>query len=105
MWFRPRVENLPIELDWQNYDEHEWETIFSWFCVGLNIVFMALATIGVILRPRFAFAMLAYILLRSAILATIEAPEARYTIECYPLIFVLSGVCVASLYTRLTRRT
>ena len=34
-------------------------------------------------------------LLRSALLLTVEAPEARYTLECFPVIFVLAGNAVA----------
>jgi hypothetical protein len=27
---------------------------------------------------------------------TIEAPEARYTLECFPMVFALGGVAVAA---------
>ena len=30
--------------------------------------------------------------LRSVLLMTVEAPEARYTLECFPMLFVLGGV-------------
>ena len=42
--------------------------------------------------------MLAYMLLRSALLATIEAPEARYTLECFPMVFALGGVAIGRLF-------
>ena len=45
-------------------------------------------------------AMLAYILLRSALLMTVEAPEARYTIECFPMLFVLGGFALYRLHLR-----
>ena len=32
--------------------------------------------------------------LRSGLLMTIEAPEARYTIECFPMLFALGGVAL-----------
>ena len=38
--------------------------------------------------------MLAYLVLRSALLATVEAPETRYTIECFPMLFALGGVAL-----------
>jgi hypothetical protein len=41
--------------------------------------------------------MLAYILLRSALLLTVEAPEARYTLECFPMLFVLGGIALYRL--------
>jgi hypothetical protein len=34
-------------------------------------------------------------LLRSALLLTIEAPETRYTLECFPMLFALGGVALA----------
>ncbi len=38
--------------------------------------------------------MLAYMLLRSALLTTVEAPEARYTLECFPMLFALGGIAL-----------
>jgi len=38
---------------------------------------------GLCLKPRFWLPMLAYFVLRSAMLMTVEAPEARYTLECF----------------------
>lgn len=92
MWLRPRVENLPIDLDWWVYTHHHAETRFAWFYVGLNGAYLLLALAGLGLRPRFWQAMLAYVLLRSALLLTVEAPEARYTLECFPMLFALGGV-------------
>ena len=41
MWLRPRVENLPIDLDWWVYTHHHVETRFSWFYAGLNALYLA----------------------------------------------------------------
>jgi hypothetical protein len=94
MWLRPRVENLPIELDWWAYQHHHAETLFSWAYAGLNALYLLLAIAGLCLRPRFWRPMLAYLLLRSALLMTVEAPETRYTIECFPMLFALGGVAL-----------
>ena len=94
MWLRPRVENLPIDLDWWVYSHHRAETRFSWACAGLNAFYLLLAVAGLWLRPRFWRPMLAYMLLRSALLATVQAPEARYTLECFPMLFALGGVAL-----------
>jgi hypothetical protein len=96
MWLRPRIENLPIDLDWWVYANHRAETRFSWFYAGLNALYLLLAVIGLCLRPRFWKALLAYMLLRSALLLTVEAPEARYTLESFPMLFALGGVAVAA---------
>jgi hypothetical protein len=97
MWLRPRVENLPIDLDWWVYAHHHAETRFSWAYAALNALYLLLAIAGLCLRPRFWGALLAYILLRSALLLTVEAPEARYTLECFPMLFALGGIAAYRL--------
>jgi len=91
MWLRPRVENLPIDLDWWVYAHHNAETRFSWAYAGLNAVYLLLGLAGFCLRPKFWPWMLAYMVLRSGLLMTIEAPEARYTLECFPILFTVGG--------------
>ena len=102
MWLRPRVENLNIDLDWWVYAHHHSETRFSWFYAALNAAYLLLAIAGLSMRPRFWPALLAYMLLRSALLLTIEAPEARYTLECFPMLFALGGVAIARAIHRLS---
>ncbi|MGA2833867.1 MAG: glycosyltransferase family 39 protein [Terracidiphilus sp.] len=97
MWLRPRVENLPIDLDWWVYSHHNAETRFSWAYAGLNALYLLLGFAGLWLRPRFWLPMLAYFVLRSAMLMTVEAPEARYTLECFPMLFALGGVALYRL--------
>jgi multisubunit Na+/H+ antiporter MnhB subunit len=94
MWLRPRVENLNIDLDWWVYAHHRAETRFSWAYAGLNALYLLLGAAGLMLRPRFWKAMLAYMLLRSAMLLTVEAPETRYTLECFPMLFALGGIAL-----------
>ena len=97
MWLRPRVENLPVDLDWWVYSHHNAETRFSWFYAGLNGFYLLLGIAGLCLRPRMWQWMLAYIILRSALLLTVEAPEARYTLECFPMLFALGGIALYRL--------
>jgi hypothetical protein len=94
MWLRPRVENLPIDLDWWVYEHHNDETLFSWGYAGLSALYLLLALAGLCLRPKFWLWMLAFIVLRSAMLLIIEAPETRYTLECFPMLCVLGGIAV-----------
>jgi hypothetical protein len=94
MWLRPRIENLPIDLDWWVYSHHNAETRFSWFYAALNAFYLLLGIAGLCLRPRYWPCMLAYFLLRGALLTTIEAPEARYTLECFPMLFALGGIAL-----------
>ena len=92
MWLRPRTELLWIELRWWDYGKHHAETEFAAAYAALNLVYIVLALIGLYRWPRFAGAMLFFILLRCALLATIEAPEPRYTLECFPMLIALAGV-------------
>jgi len=94
MWLRPRVENLNIDLDWWVYGHHFSETRFSWAYAALNAAYLLLALAGLCFKPRYWPWMLLYLALRSALLTTIEAPEARYTLECFPMIFALAGIGV-----------
>ena len=100
MWLRPRVENLNIDLDWWVYAHHNDETIFSWSYAALNALYLVLGVVGLCLRPRYWKWMLLYMVLRSALLMTLEAPEARYTLECFPMLFVLGGVAMAAVVKR-----
>jgi len=92
MWLRPRVENLNIDLDWWVYRHHYAETRFSWAYAGLNAAYLLLALAGLCFKPRYWPWLLLYLTLRSALLMTIEAPEARYTLECFPMVFALAGI-------------
>jgi len=95
MWLRPRTELLWIELRWWEYQPHEGETIFAWAYAGLNLLYLIAALLGLTRWPPLAGAMLAFILLRCALLATIEAPEPRYTLECFPMVIALAAIVLA----------
>jgi hypothetical protein len=101
MWLRPRVENLNIDLDWWVYAHHHAETEFSWAYAGLNAVYLLLGIAGLCMRPRFWGVLAAYMLLRSALLLTLAAPEARYTLECFPMLFAAGGIALCAMAQRL----
>jgi 4-amino-4-deoxy-L-arabinose transferase-like glycosyltransferase len=92
MWLRPRTELLWIELRWWEYSKHHAETEFAFAYAALNLAYLVLAAIGLYRWPHFSGAMLLFVALRCALLATIEAPEPRYTLECFPMIIALAGV-------------
>ncbi len=95
MWLRPRTEMLNFELRWWQYSQHHQETEQTTAYAALNLFYILLALVGLFRwRGRgdlLLAAMVGYVLLRSLLLATIEAPEARYTIEAFPIFFVLGG--------------
>ena len=94
MWLRPRLDVMNIDLDWWVYSRHHAETRFSYAYAALNVFYLLIALGGLFLRPRFWQALLAYMMLRSALLLTVTAPETRYTVECFPMLFVLGGVAL-----------
>lgn len=94
MWLRPRTEQLWIELRWWQYQHHPTETIFSWSYAALNLFYLGLAAWGLKKRVPFAAVMVAYAVLRCALLLTLETPESRYTLECFPMIFILAGAAL-----------
>jgi hypothetical protein len=99
MWLRPRTEMLNIELRWWQYDRHHAETEFAAAYAALNLAYIALAAVGAWrMRQKctvLVAAVVTYCLLRSLLLATIEAPEARYTIEAFPMLCILAGAACA----------
>jgi hypothetical protein len=100
MWLRPRVEMLNIELRWWQYSQHRAETRIAYAYGALNLCYLLAALVGVFYRPRFVTAMVAYIVVRSMLLSTLEAPEPRYTLECFPMIIAFAAAALAGLTGR-----
>ena len=94
MWLRPRTETLWIELRWWQYNRHNAETEFAVGYAALNLAYLAAALAGFLKRPRLSGVILAFVLLRCALLATLEAPEPRYTLECFPPLIALAGIAL-----------
>jgi hypothetical protein len=100
MWLRPRVEMLNIELRWWQYSQHRAETRIAYAYGALNLFYLLAALVGVFYWPRFVTAMVAYIVVRSLLLSTLEGPEPRYTLECFPMIIAFAAAALASLTGR-----
>ena len=60
----------------------------------INLFYVLLAAAG-LLRGRIAWLglLLMFLLLRSAFLGSLENPEPRYTLECFPALIVLASAC------------
>lgn len=95
MWLRPRTALLWIELRWWQFQAHERETVFAWSYAGLNLLYLIAAAWGLKKWPPLSTAMLAFVLMRCALLLTIAAPEPRYTLECFPMILALAAVALS----------
>jgi 4-amino-4-deoxy-L-arabinose transferase-like glycosyltransferase len=96
MWLRPRTETLPPDTRWWEFDDDpEWLALA--LSLGIvNLAYVSAALAGLV-QGRFApqlGLLLTFVILRSVFLATLENPEPRYTLECYPVLIVLAaGLC------------
>jgi hypothetical protein len=110
MWFTPRIELIPVSgtvfplvQSWQD-DKVDQSVTVGFFL--LNIAYVALAVVGAIqlwrrsaaVRPALAM-MILYVLMRTAFLTTIETPEPRYVLVCFPIVLALC----AQLFARTER--
>jgi hypothetical protein len=95
---RPRTELLPSDPRWWELnDDPRWLTVSIVFGL-VNLVYVSLAAAGLI-RSRAIFGIGLFVLLlllRSLFLGTLENPEPRYTLECYPVVVLL----VSGLFRR-----
>jgi len=93
MWLRPRTEMLPPDPRWWEFND-EWRPTAAVLTLGLlNLVFVGMAVAGG-WRSREFFGVGLFVLflaLRSVFLGTLENPETRYTLECYPVVIILAS--------------
>ena len=93
MWLRPRTELFPSDPRWWEFnDDPRWLTLSLGFGL-INLIYVLAAAAG-LLRTREIFGIGVFVLflaLRSLFLGTLENPEPRYTLECYPAVIVLAS--------------
>lgn len=100
MIFRPRTELLPVYDDWwKPHKRGTPTTIVAIVYLILNALYFGLAAYG-FKRAQLntvLWSMLSYILFRLLLLATLDNAEPRYTLEFFPILFILGGACLANL--------
>ena len=107
LWFTPRIELLPVSgtvfplaQSWEDDPIDQTVTVGVFL---LNIGYIALAGWGAVRLwrrgpgARAAIALLAaFVVLRTAFLTTLETPEPRYVLVCYPALLALAAQVFAS---------
>ena len=93
MWLRPRTELFPSDPRWWEFnDDHRWLSLSLAFGV-INLAYALMGIAGFVRgRATFGIAMLlVFVALRSLFLGSLENPEPRYTLECFPAVIVLAS--------------
>jgi len=93
MWLRPRTETLPPDTRWWEFDDDPQWLVLAVSLGIINLLYVGAALAGMV-RGQFAphlGLLLTFVILRSAFLGTLENPETRYTLECYPMVILLAA--------------
>jgi hypothetical protein len=104
MTLRPRTEMMDAPLDWWNWWQYRGQSTFATAYAALNLAYIGLGVAGFLAWKRrawrspnslayreLAVAMAASLILRAALLLTIDNSEPRYTLEFFPVLFVWAG--------------
>jgi 4-amino-4-deoxy-L-arabinose transferase-like glycosyltransferase len=99
MWLRPRTEILPPDPRWWEFNDEVSSSVLAVALGIVNLAYIGAACLA-LLRGRFQIRYLGlfliFVVLRSVFLGTLENPESRYTLECYPVMILLAS----TLWTR-----
>src|SRR5262249_36794474 len=110
MWFTPRIELIPVSgtvfplvQSWQDDKVDQLVTVGLFL---LNVAYVALGMWGAVLlwrsgslvRPAVGV-IVTFILLRTVFLTTLETPEPRYVLVCFPAFIALAAQAFASRNT------
>lgn len=97
MWLRPRTELAPSDPRWWEFNDETRGVVLAVSFGLLNLAYIALAAAGFLrMRPIPWIGLpLTFVLIRSLFLGTLENPETRYTLECYPVVIVLAAAALS----------
>jgi len=106
LWFTPRVEQLPISGSIfplrETWDTDRLDMSVTLLLFLVNLLYVGFALWGAARLWRFApetraaVALLAvFVLVRTAFLTTVETPEPRYVLVCFPAVIALAAHALA----------
>ncbi len=93
MWLRPRTEMFPSDPRWWEFnDDPRWLAVSLAFGI-FNLTYIGLALAGLVRARHVPFlgALFVFVVLRSLFLGTMENPEPRYTLECFPVVIMFAS--------------
>jgi 4-amino-4-deoxy-L-arabinose transferase-like glycosyltransferase len=104
MLFRPRAEMFEVPLEWWRWSEHPGMTLLAAALAALNFGYFVLGIAGLWRWRRsgcgahlaLAWAMVGFVVLRCALLLTLDNSEPRYTLEFFPLLIVWGSFLFAA---------
>ena len=93
MWLRPRTELLPPDTRWYDFDDDTQWIVLAVALGALNLFYVLAALLGLVRGHPIAWVGLglSYVILRSLFLGSLENPEPRYTLECYPAVILFAS--------------
>ena len=95
MWLRPRTELTSADPRWWEFNDDRRFVALSLGFGVVNLIYVLLGLAGLV-RAREFFGIglfVLFLILRSLFLGTLENPEPRYTLECFPALIVLASAC------------
>jgi hypothetical protein len=94
MWLRPRTELLPSDPRWWEFDDvPHWSGVAVGFGL-INLLYVGAALFGFTRHALLhTCLLLLFLLLRTIFLGSLENPEPRYTLECYPVVILAAAAC------------
>ena len=93
IWLRPRTEMLPIDTHWWRFKADPHDSSWAIFLMVVNLAFVAIAMMGILRGPpiRYIGMFLMYLFIRTLFLWYMGVAEDRYTLECFPCLFILGA--------------
>ncbi len=99
MWLRPRTDLTRLNDRWWEFRDDPAGALWGSLLGLINLAFLGAAVYSLVRRRRslrFLGFLCMFVVLRSLFLGSLENPETRYTLECYPVVLALAAAAFVS---------